>query len=191
MKLSPRQFVLSALALGVAPLADAHPLAAHGGVVASFLHPFSGFDHVLAMVVVGLWAGRARPGARRWPPLAFMLGLVGGALLGMGGMAWSGYELAVATSLLLLGPLAARALRVPAAATLALCALAGLAHGQAHGVELAHLGVAALAFVAGSAALHGLGFGLARLAARRGVGGALRLALDLSALAGLWMLGAA
>lgn len=32
--------------------ADAHP---GGGFVAGFLHPINGLDHVVAMVVVGLW----------------------------------------------------------------------------------------------------------------------------------------
>jgi urease accessory protein len=46
-----------ALALALSPAvawahADAHP---GGGFVAGFLHRISGFDHVVAMVAVGLW----------------------------------------------------------------------------------------------------------------------------------------
>src|SRR3712207_6167210 len=47
-----------ALALLLATPAFAHPGAGpHGGFAHGFAHPILGFDHVLAMVSVGLWAG--------------------------------------------------------------------------------------------------------------------------------------
>lgn len=176
--------------LAFAPLAEAHPLAAHTGALAAFLHPFGGADHLLAMVLIGLWAGRSAAGARWQAPVAFLLGLAAGAVLAVSGFALPGGEAAIAVSLLLLGPLAARAAGLPAALTLVCGAMAGLVHGQAHGLELGVADGVLPAFLLGSLLLHALGFALARQVERQGATRALRLALNASALAGAWLLAA-
>ena len=56
------------IALLVAPIADAHPLAAHAAAWQAFMHPFSGLDHVSAMLVIGLWAGLTSSRRRLLPP---------------------------------------------------------------------------------------------------------------------------
>ncbi len=176
--------------LVVAPLAHAHPLAAHSVAWQAFIHPFSGADHITAMLVIGLWAGLAAPGRRVVPPLAFVSGLMAGAALGTMGVQLPAVETAIALSVLLLGPLAARESRLPALLCFALCAVAGLFHGYAHGVELSGRGLAGACFVLGSLVLHGLGYGLARRVSTTGHGVALRSALSASgllALGFLWM----
>ncbi len=51
-----KTLVIAAMLLGVATTAVAHEGAGvGGGLVSGFLHPILGWDHVVAMVAVGLW----------------------------------------------------------------------------------------------------------------------------------------
>ncbi|MDB5373206.1 MAG: urease accessory protein, partial [Belnapia sp.] len=59
----------------------------HHGLLAGFLHPLSGVDHLLAMVMLGLWAGLAGGAARLALPAGFLGGMALGALLGLSGVA--------------------------------------------------------------------------------------------------------
>ena len=135
----------------------------HPGFMAGLLHPFTGIDHLAAMLAVGVWSALAvRP---VWvAPLAFVALLGAGALGGLAGVAVPGVEPMIAASLLVTGLLiATRAQwRVWAAALVA--ALFAFFHGAAHGMELSGVGVAqALAgMLIGSAALHLTGIGLGR-----------------------------
>ncbi len=126
---------------------------AHHGFSAGLLHPFTGADHLAAMLAVGVWsAGTAK---RRWlAPGGFMALLALGALLGQGLPA---VEPMIAISLLVIGAL----LMAPRRSLLALIPISGFAlfHGAAHGQELT--GGAALAgMLTGSALLHGAGIAL-------------------------------
>ena len=135
----------------------------HPGFMAGLLHPFTGIDHLAAMLAVGVWSALAvRP---VWvAPLAFVALLGAGALGGLAGVAVPGVEPMIAASLLVTGLLiATRAQwRVWAAALVA--GLFAFFHGAAHGMELSGVGVAqALAgMLIGSAALHLTGIGLGR-----------------------------
>lgn len=195
------------LAMAHMGLADApHPH--HAGNWGSFqlgaLHPFTGLDHLAAMLSVGVWSALTMAGPqeasvakrRAWPsllamPLAFVLALLAGALFGMGGARLPGVEPMIATSLLLLGLLVATRKQMGAAAGVTLVALFALFHGWAHGAELGTHGGAALAGMAlSTAALHGMGIALGlamrdqgkraqRLAARAVGGGVALLGLGL------------
>lgn len=157
--------------LAFVPLAAlAHPGHDLAGATAGFAHPFLGLDHLLAMVAVGLWAGRLG-GAARWQlPLAFVTAMAVGAGLGLAGLRLPGLETGIAASVLALGLLTALALRLRLALRPLLVAGFALLHGLAHGAELpAGAGALAyvLAFLAATALLHGLGLLLAaRLGAR-------------------------
>ena len=59
-----RTICLTALLLAAAQPALAHP----GHEASGFLHPFTGIDHLLAMVGVGLWAGMLAVRKPQWPP---------------------------------------------------------------------------------------------------------------------------
>ena len=157
-----------ALAFGANP-ALAHAGHEHG-LVAGFLHPLMGADHVAAMVAIGLWA--ASLGWRRgWlPPLGFLAGMAGGIALGLAGGIGLGFgvvETAVAGSLIVLGAMLAMAQPFRPAVALPLVLVAGLVHGLAHGGEIASAALpTALGMLAGSALLHGFGAVLGVASAR-------------------------
>lgn len=149
----------AALLLVVLPsLASAHPAPgpAHG-ILHGFGHPLSGWDHLLAMVAVGLWAVQ-RGGRAVWTlPLTFVATMLVGGALGMAGIGLAGVELGVVASVLVLGALVAFAVRLPLAACGAIVAVFALFHGAAHGMEMpAGTGAAAYAagFAAATALLH-------------------------------------
>lgn len=157
-----RNFTLLALAIA-APAAWAHGQGVHthdAGLVAGMLHPFSGLDHLLAMVAVGLWAAQ-QGGRALWVlPLSFVGAMAVGAMLGMSGMAFAGMEAGIALSVLALGVLVAlrRRMLLPFAAALA--GLFALFHGIAHGQEMP-LAASPWGYVFGmlaaTALLHGAG----------------------------------
>ncbi|MES2432196.1 MAG: HupE/UreJ family protein [Pseudomonadota bacterium] len=156
--------ILIALPLLLIPsIALAHP--GHGfGLEAGFLHPFTGTDHLLAMVGVGLWAA-ILGGRARWALPAGFLGAMalGGAFamnLGLGAAAQA-VEPAIIASVILLGAVVALALRAPLAMALPLVGLFGLAHGAAHGAEMVGSGLAfGAAMLTATALLHGAGLAL-------------------------------
>jgi urease accessory protein len=154
----------------------------HHGLMAGFLHPFSGADHLLAMVMVGLWAGLSGGAARLALPGAFLGAMALGGLLGFAGVALPGVEAGILASVIVLGALSALAVRLPLALGMALVAGFGLLHGAAHGVELG--GVALLGAVGGTAVLHGAGLALGNTAAPWGRRAA-QLAGGATAMAGL------
>jgi urease accessory protein len=161
----------AALSLGLPALAFAHTGAdagqhhdAAGALAAGFSHPFTGLDHLAAMVAVGVWS--AMSSRRAWlAPLAFGGTLLVGALLGLAGVTLPAVEPMIAASLLVLGLLVATNARLPAAAGAALAAVFALFHGLAHGAELAGPTAAfALAgMVAATALLHAAGIGIGLL----------------------------
>jgi urease accessory protein len=161
------RFTLGLAALGLPALALAHVGAdggSHHGFMAGFEHPFTGIDHLLAMLLIGVWSASL---SRRWwlAPLAFASMLLAGALLAGAGLRLPAVEPAIALSLVLLGALLAARTAWPAAAMAALAALFALFHGVAHGVELQ--GLAALAgMVLATVLLHATGL-LAGQALRR------------------------
>lgn len=135
----------------------------HPGFIAGLLHPFTGIDHLAAMLAVGVWSALAvRP---VWvAPLAFVALLGAGALGGLAGVAVPGVEPMIAASLLVTGLLIATRAQWPVWAAALVAGLFAFFHGAAHGMELSGVGVAqALAgMLIGSAALHLTGIGLGR-----------------------------
>lgn len=188
-----RSKILFASALLLSPaLAMAHPGHDHAGVMSGIAHPVFGLDHLLAMLAVGLWAAQ-QTGKARWAlPLTFVATMLVGGLLGFAGIEMPLMETGIAGSVLALGLLVALAVRPPVAVAAALTALFALSHGVAHGLELPALsspwGYAA-GFVAATAALHGIGYVVARNLPQVAAP-LVRIAGAASALAGAWLLAA-
>jgi urease accessory protein len=161
-------FLAASLAAGVA---EAHTFGAPGaGFARGFAHPLGGFDHLLAMLAVGLWASQLGGRALWAVPAAFVAMMVGGAVAGWAGVPVPGVEPAIALSLLVLGLVVTTATRLPVALGAALVGVFALFHGHAHGAELPQA-ASALAygggFVAATALLHGLGLAVGLVARER------------------------
>ena len=160
-----------------------------GGFAAGFSHPLSGFDHMLAMVAVGIWgAFLGRPLVYALPML-FPSAMALGGGIGMAGIPVPPVELGIAISVVVLGAMIFLALRLPVVVACAIVAIFALFHGYAHGMELPSaadpIGYSA-GFVLCTGLLHLAGIALGTLSALpagtialRGVGGAM-------AMAGVW-----
>ena len=97
----------------------AGPALAHPGHETSgFLHPFTGLDHVLAMIGVGLWAaflaGR-KPAIAAAVPAAFLAMMAIGAAAGFAGIKLPLVEAAILASVFVIGGLIIGAVRLPVA----------------------------------------------------------------------------
>ena len=163
------------ICLTAAALLAAGPALAHPGHEASgFLHPFTGADHLLAMVGVGLWAallaGR-RPAVAVAVPAAFLVMMTIGAAAGFAGMKLPLAEAAILASVFVIGGLVIGAVRLPLAWAAAVAGLFAVFHGYAHALEAPDVGVGRyiLGFLAATALLQGVGLGLG-WAVRRRVG---------------------
>ncbi len=144
--------------LGTSSAAFAHPGHDLSGFSAGLMHPFSGFDHLLAMVAVGLWAAQQGGGRRLWLlPAAFMPMIAAGAGISVPLQSRPLVDAGIAVSVLALGLLIALSLQLPVMPSVAVTALFGLLHGYAHGLELPGSAAPleyALGFLAATAALH-------------------------------------
>ena len=168
-KLSTKVLVAIVLA-SASSAALAHPGHNVSGLAAGLMHPFSGLDHLLAMVAVGLWA--AQGGGRKvWLlPATFMAMLAVGAGLAMQWQALPMVEAGIATSVLALGLLVTLSMQLPAVLAVAVTALFGLLHGYAHGLELPESAAPvsyALGFLAATAVLHASGVAVGIVARKR------------------------
>jgi urease accessory protein len=186
-RMKPTRFLaLAAFALPV--LAHAHP--GHDGheltwdFTSGAAHPFTGWDHLLAMVAIGFWAAQLGGRSRWLVPAAFLGVMAVGAVAAQAGLALPGLEAGIAASLLVLGLFIAAAVRLPAAAGMAVAGGFALFHGLAHGAEIpataGGLGYGA-GFIAATALLHAAGLGLggafqSRPYVARFAGGAVALA---------------
>lgn len=145
----------------------------HMSFAEGLAHPFTGLDHLLAMIAVGLWASQIGGRALWLLPLAFPLVMAAGAAMGFGGAALPWVEIGIAGSVLALGALVALRVKPSLAVSLPLIAGFALLHGYSHGVELP-ASVSALTyaggFVAATLMLHltgiATGFAANRIPAR-------------------------
>jgi urease accessory protein len=176
--------------LGASSAAFAHPGHNVSGLAAGLMHPFSGLDHLLAMVAVGIWA--AQGGGRKvWLlPATFMVMLAVGSGIAMQWQLLPLVESGIAASVLALGLLIALSLQLPAMLSVAITALFGLLHGYAHGLELpqsAAPAAYALGFLAATASLHLSGIAVGVATRNRFAFLAKSLGITIAA-SGVWML---
>lgn len=184
--------VLAALAAGTGP-ALAHtglPGHEHGGFAAGLVHPVGGFDHLIAMLAVGIWAALIGKGdtSKVWMlPAAFLAVMIAGAGAGFAGLQLPLVETGIAASVLALGLMIVTRMEFPAGFAVGLVGLFALYHGHAHGAEAAG-GIAAymagFALVTASLHIGGIVLGTALLKYRR----ASSLAGGLIAAAGTWLM---
>lgn len=160
-KIAAKRLVVPSLLLLAPSLAQAHilPGTSHGfqdGV----MHPFTGWDHLLAMFAVGLWAVQQRGRAMWQIPLTFVSVMVLGGILGVAGANMPGVEIGIGFSVLALGALIAFKTSLAPSLDMAVVGAFALFHGFAHGHEMpASAGALpfSLGFIVSTVTLHGLG----------------------------------
>eukprot|EP01038_Epipyxis_sp_PR26KG_P017806 gene17806-24859_t len=157
------------IGLLLAGAASAHTgtdASSHHGFITGFLHPFTGLDHLAAMLGVGLWsalAARTRDRRLLWAPCGFAALLLVGALVGWNGAWLPAVEPLIAASVLLVGLLAASRLSMPGPAAALLVGFFAWFHGLAHGIELGGSAVGAASVfgvMVGTLCLQAIGLGL-------------------------------
>ena len=158
--------LVATLLLLSAAAAHAHQSAGvASGFSSGFAHPLLGWDHVAAMVAVGLWGAFLKAPALWLLPVVFPLVMAFGGALGVVGVALPGVEVGIAASALVLGAMVLLAVRPPLWVSATLVGVFAIFHGHAHGTELpaATSPLAySLGFVLSTGLLHlgGIAFGL-------------------------------
>ena len=177
---------LTVLLVALAGQAMAHS----GHDESGFLHPFTGIDHVLAAVGVGVWAfllANRKVARAGLVPASFLIMMAAGATAGFAGIKLPLVEAAILTSVFVIGGLIAGGVRLPAALAMAVVGVFAVFHGYAHAVEAPPSAPAnyILGLMAATAVLESAGLLLGWLM-RRGVG-----ELGLRALGGMVRAGGA
>lgn len=155
----------------LALLAPAAPALAHvqgsvaGGFASGFVHPLLGFDHVIAMVAVGLWGAFLGQPAIWMLPVVFPLVMAMGGALGVVGVPVPGVEVGIALSAVVLGAMVLLAAKPPLWVAALMVGVFAVFHGHAHGTELptsASPLAYSLGFVVATGLLHlsGIAFGV-------------------------------
>ncbi len=110
------------------------------GFVNGFKHPWSGWDHILAMIAVGIWGAQLGAPAIWLLPVVFPMVMACGGFLGLIGVPLPGVEYGIAMSAVLLGIMVLGDVHSKSKAFLvfamALVGTFGLFHGHAHGAEM-------------------------------------------------------
>lgn len=134
------------------------------GMSTSFMtglsHPWSGLDHVLAMVAVGLWGAQLGRPALYVLPISFPLVMTFGAMLGLLGIPVPGIEVGIAFSAIVLGIMVLGEVQPKLAVATVLVGCFAIFHGHAHGTELPaeQSGqMYSIGFVLATGCLHGFG----------------------------------
>ena len=165
-----------------------------GGFLSGVHHPVSGWDHVLAMIAVGLWGAQLGRPAVWLLPITFPMVMALGAMLGLLGLPLPGVEIGIALSAIVLGAMVLAEKRPAPWIAAGVVGCFATFHGHAHGTELpaGQSGLLySMGFVMATGCLHGVGIAIGlihRWAAGRVV---LRVAGATVAVAGIVFLFAA
>ena len=101
-----------------------------------FMHPLSGLDHQLAMILVGIFAYRLGGRALWLVPLTFVSVMAFGGFLGGIGMPIPFVEVGIALSVIVVGAIVALGVEAPLAVAMAAVGFFAIFHGHSHGSEM-------------------------------------------------------
>lgn len=130
------------------------------GFVTGLEHPWSGLDHVLAMIAVGIWGAQLGSPAIWILPVTFPMVMSLGAMMGLLGIPLPGIEIGIAVSAILLGAMVLGEVRPKLYIAAILVGFFAIFHGHAHGTELpaGQSGLLySMGFVIATGVLHGIG----------------------------------
>jgi urease accessory protein len=164
---------------------------AAAGLLAGLEHPLSGWDHILAMVAVGVWGAQLGPPAIWLLPVTFPMMMAVGGFLALIGVTLPGVEVGIAVSALALGMVVAMEVRPRLTIAAVIVGVFAIFHGYAHGAELpaGQSGVTySIGFVISTGLLHATGIAIGLIHRWRAGARALRVAGAVIALAGVWFL---
>jgi urease accessory protein len=176
------------------PVSSAEAHVQHGGATGfttGFCHPWSGWDHILAMVAVGVWGVQLGRPAIWLLPVTFPVIMSIGGFLGLVGFPLPGTEIGIGLSALFLGIMVAAEARPPLWMAVLMVGIFGLYHGHAHGTELPpnEDGLSySIGFVVATGCLHGVGISLGLVHHWKAGAVALRVAGMVIALAGVFFI---
>ena len=164
MRSAPKTLLLSLIFTLGAAAAQAHTGLPEGGFASGFTHPILGWDHVIAMVAVGLWGAFLGAPAIWALPVVFPMVMAVGGALGILGVPLPAVETGIALSGGVLGLLVAFAVRAPLWVAGMIVGVFAVFHGHAHGTELPQAAnplAYGIGFVIATGLLHlvGIGFG--------------------------------
>ena len=167
MKVTFRKLFTLVILLVLTPsLAHAHSAGpALNGWHDGFTHPWHGWDHLLVMLAVGLWAAQQRGCAVWLIPLTFAGVMTLGGIVGVTGATLPGVETIILLSVLVFGVLVARQIHFRPGVSVLVVGFFAFFHGFAHGREMpgsASIVMFGLGFILATLLLHGLGLVTAR-----------------------------
>ncbi|MBX5171003.1 HupE/UreJ family protein [Rhizobium sp. NZLR1b] len=177
MKSALKSGLLALAAAALPAVAYAHTgVGQTSGFIHGFSHPVSGLDHILAMVMVGVFAFQLGGRAIWLVPTTFVLVMAFGGALGVAGVNVPFVETGIALSVVVLGAIVALNVKAPTAVAMGVVGLFAIFHGHAHGAEMPE-NAAGAAYAAGfmmaTALLHvgglALGYVIGRAGERQGV----------------------
>lgn len=163
------RFTLLAAIMGFSPaMVQAHTGFNDGsGIKAGFEHPLFGWDHIFAMISLGMWAARQSKKAMWLLPATFVSIMVLGGTCGVGGLYLPANELVISASVFVLAGLAVKGARLSLPVSIGIAGLFGFFHGYAHGHEMpatASIASFAIGFAFSTILLHGVGIVVPKLA---------------------------
>ena len=130
------------------------------GFITGLEHPWSGLDHVLAMIAVGIWGAQLGNPALWILPVTFPMVMSLGAMMGLLGIPLPGIEIGIAVSAILLGVMVLGEIRPKLYIAAVMVGFFAIFHGHAHGTELpaGQSGLLySMGFVIATGVLHGIG----------------------------------
>lgn len=133
------------------------------GFVSGLEHPVSGFDHVLAMIAVGLWGAQLGAPAVWLLPVTFPMVMAFGGMLGLMGVGLPGIEVCIALSAIVLGFMVLWEAQPKLWVAALIVGFFAIFHGHAHGTELpqgANGMLYSIGFVIATGLLHAVGIGI-------------------------------
>jgi len=135
----------------------AHEVEGAGGFLSGFNHPVLGFDHLLAMLSVGILSAQMGGKAIWKVPATFVVVMLIGGVFGINGINFISVELGIMCSVLILGIVIAADKKIPTFIAMLVVGFFAIFHGHAHGTEMPYLAeplLYALGFVTGTAMIH-------------------------------------
>ena len=136
------------------------------GLSNGFSHPLSGWDHLVTMLAVGIWAAQLRGRAIWLLPLAFVSVMSLGGLAGAAGLQIPNVDGVILLSCAVFSVLITRKIRFSSKINVLIVGFFAFFHGFAHGQEIstsASLITYTLGFMLATLLLHGAGILVAKL----------------------------